>query len=660
LNLKIDELVGCNAAAVESRHNRVVRGGGESGVTELQRPARPGQSSGAPHRSEDEQRAFFHAALDRTLAAEAKAGSIERCFALADFVVSFKFVGGALTQCFTPALAHLEVPPSRRSDAVFYIWDSESTGTDMLPPPCSHGCFTSRGDIWTMGSQRFKSAYLWSEYALNLFDTLTATGVYWTQAATESLLPYWAKASPLRCLFHWWAETKGCQLVHAAAVGSQDGAVLITGKGGLGKSTTALACLGKGLNYVGDDYVVVQLDPFPRVHSLYCTAKLNWDQMARFPRFADLAKKHDRRGSEKAVMYLYPEMRGQIVRSLPLQAITTPHISNRPKTEFQGISTLALQRAAVFTTMSQLPHANQHTYQFINHLIERLPSLQLVLGCNLDTIADVVVELLRSSGSEIDCFPNRTYSKELISGPLISVIMPVHNGAQLLSESIASVLAQKYPALEIIVVDDGSTDEIDEIVHRLPVDVRFLRQRHAGLAAARNRGIREASGELVAFLDVGCLWPEGYLQIMIDVLSADSGCTVVRGFGQLMKADAEPGGHVGNPGECFPSCLSSAIYRREVFQTVGLFDQELGFGEENEWYERARENGLKLRQVNQVTLIRRHDADTNRGKSVQELKRLRILKNALDRERAEASMRSEDRARSAGGAYIGKPPAQLE
>ncbi len=606
-------------APVVSPHDRLARGTGEPGVIGLQRPAKLALSSAAPHRSEDEQRAFFHAALDRTLAAEAKAGSIERRFALADFVVTLKFVGGALTQCFTPALAHLELPPTGRSDAVFYIWDSESTGTDMLPPPCSHGCFTSRGDIWTMGSQRFKSAYLWSEYALNLFDTVTATGVYWMQAATASL-PYWAKASPLRCLFHWWAETKGCQLVHAAAVGSEGRAVLITGKGGLGKSTTALSCLGKGLNYLGDDYVVVQLDPFPRVHSLYCTAKLNWDQMARFPRFVDLAKKHDHAETEKAVMYLYPEMREQIVRSLPLQAIMTPHISDRPKTELEPISPLALQRAAAFTTTSQLPHASHHTHQFIYRLVERLPNLQLVLGTNLDTIADAIVELLRSSSSAIDYLSNKTSTEELINGPLISVIMPVYNGAQFLLKSVASVLAQKYSALEIIVVDDGSTDDIADVVHRLPVDVRFLRQHPAGLAAARNRGIREASGELVAFLDVGSLWPEGYLRNMVDVLAADSSCAVVQGFGQLMKADAESGGYGRSTGECVACCLSSAIFRREAFKTVGLFDHELGFGEESEWYERARENALKVRQVNQVTLIRRHDANTHRGESLRELK----------------------------------------
>ena len=627
------------------------RGCGEPGVIKLQSPAKLRHSSGPFHRSEDEQRAFFNAALDCTQEAEAKAGTIERCFAVAGFVLNVKFAGDTLAQWFTPALAHLEVPLTSRTDAVFHIWDSESTGIDMSSPPCSRGCFTSCGDIWTMGSQRFKSAYLGGEYALNLFDTVTATGVYWTQASGS--LPYWAKASPLRCLFHWWAETKSCQLVHAAAVGSEAGAVLISGKGGLGKSTTALSCLGKGLTYIGDDYVVVQLDPFPRVHSLYCTAKLNWDQVARFPRLADLAGNHDGPESEKAVMYLYPEMHEQIARSLPLRAILTPHISGQQQTELAAISTLALQRAIAFTTMSQLPHAGPHTQHFINRLIDRLPGLQLDLGNNLDTIADVIVPLAANSSSKIECLSYRTDSKELTSRPLISVIIPVYNGARFLPESVASILVQKYPNIEIIVVDDGSTDEIDDVVPQLPVDVRFLKQDYAtGLAAARNRGILEASGELITFLDVENLWPDGNLQIMVDLLSDDSSCDVVQGLGQVLKADAETGPRdfVGIPGESFPNYLAAAIYRREVFLTVGLFDRELGFGEDTDWFNRAREHGLKLRQLDQVTLlIRHHDASMIGGKSLRDLNSLMVLKNALDRERAAIRLPSKDTAPSASG-----------
>jgi Glycosyl transferase family 2 len=425
--------------------------------------------------SEEEQGSFFQAALERSLVAEAKAGTIERHFSLAGYVICLRFAGEALAQCFTPALAHLAVPATGRPDAVFHIWDSQSTGIEMIPPPCPHGCFTSRGDIWTMGSQRFRSAYLWSEYALNLFDSVSATGVYWTQGSSP--LPYWAKASPLRCLLHWWAETRSCQLLHAAAVGSGGAAVLITGKGGLGKSTTALACLDKGMHYLGDDYVLVRLDPVASVHSLYCTAKLNWDQATRFPRFAGLIAGPDMAGTEKAVLYLHPAMRERITESLPLRLVVTPRIAGLPQTETEAISGLALQQAAAFTTLAQLPRASGRTHDFIDRLVDRLPGLQLALGQDLDGIAEAIIRLLEGPARQT---APKAVNTGWIARPLVSVIIPARNAAPRLQDTLASVLAQKYPAIEIIVVDDGSNDEIGAAVRALPVEVRFLKQAHRG------------------------------------------------------------------------------------------------------------------------------------------------------------------------------------
>jgi hypothetical protein len=596
-----------------------------------------------PMRSEDEQRAFFHAVLERTLAAEARAGIVERCIALAGSVVSLRFAGEALARSLTPALAHLEVPVTPHIDAVFHVWDSESTGVDMVAPLCSQNCFTSRGDIWTMGSARFRSAYLWSEYALYLFDSKTATGVYWTGKGRR--LPYWAKASPLRCLFHWWAETKGCQLVHGAAIGGDGGAVLITGKGGLGKSTAALSCLDKGLDYIGDDYVVVQLDPSPSVHSLYSTAKLNWDQMERFPRFAGLIGDPDGGGSEKAVMYLYPELLGRLARSRPLQLIMTPRIGAGRQTEAAAVSTLTLQRSAAFTTMSQLPRAGSRTHEFIARLLDRLPGLLLTLGTDLDAIPDAIVRLLRSSGSEIGHPSNRKESAEAFAWPLISIVVPVRGQAQFLPASLDSIVAQDYPAIEIIVIDDGSTDGISDMLRQQPVDVRILKQRSAGSAASRNRGIRECSGELVAFLDAGDLWSPRSLQTMVRRLMANGGCDVVQGFGQLLEANggtAEQGPGRG-PVESFLDCPGAAVYRHEAFEKVGLFDPRLEPGEATDWNGRARAQGLRLCQLDMPTLLmRRLDGAMSRAGTARELGSLKALKNALDRERADNRYRAGD------------------
>ena len=83
--------------------------------------------------------------------------------------------------------------------------------------------------------------------------------------------------------------------------------------------------------------------------------------------------------------------------------------------------------------------------------------------------------------------------------PLGSVVIPTYNRAASVVEAIDSVLAQTYPAMEIIVVDDGSTDDTREVVPRRYPQVRYFHQENGGVARARNRGIREARGEFVAF-----------------------------------------------------------------------------------------------------------------------------------------------------------------
>ena len=263
--------------------------------------------------------------------------------------------------------------------------------------------------------------------------------------------------------------------------------------------------------------------------------------------------------------------------------------------------------------MSQLPHSSQHTYHFISRIIAGLSRFQLVLGTNLDNIAETIVQLLRSSDRKrLQRYGHpRIYQRCRLSG----IIMLVHNGARLLPDAVASVLAQNHAAIEIIVVDNGSSDDIEDAVCRLPVEVRFFKQRRIGRAAACNRGIREASGEIISFLDVGDLWPKGTLQTMLDKLLIDDTCDVVQGFGRLKKLTTEPAKGLCSHREMLGDRLTAAIYRRKAFRRVGLFNQDLEFGEENDWYNRARRFGVKIRQVNGVMLLQRREL----GETLQEL-----------------------------------------
>ncbi|AYJ85865.1 glycosyltransferase [Sphingomonas paeninsulae] len=579
-------------------------------------------------RSEEEQRGFYTAVVDRALEAQAQAGATTRLIELAGIRIRLVFAGQRLLDEFMGALAHLElVDWVGATDATFHLWDTESTGVAMLPPPLPSESFTDRGDLWGFSSFRYRSAFHWSEYSVCVFDSETQIGAYWVNRTSN--LPYWARSSPMRTLFHWLMERHGRQLLHAAAIGTDAGGVLIVGKGGVGKSTTSLSSLVRGLRFAGDDYVVVGFDPEPTVWSLYCTAKVTPQQLAAFPDLEPLADPIGP-GDEKAVIRLYPDHAERFARSLPLRWLVTPRFGEGPETRFEPISQVALHQAAAFTTLLQLPHAGATTHAFVARLIDALPGAQMTLGSDVSAVPGAIVRLIEE-GADVE-------QARHAARPLVTVIVPVFNGAHFLESAIASIVAQRYPALEIIIVDDGSTDEIEAAVAASPVDVRFFRQMNAGPAAARNRGLRDASGDLIAFLDVDDLWPEGTIEALFEIMEATPEADVVIGRAQMARIidDCEDSFY-DESGGAYPYYIGSALYRRRVFDRIGLFDDGLRFAEDTDWFQRLKERGGDLRRIERTTLVvRRHGGNMTEGKTRVELGMIQALKRALDRRRAQA------------------------
>jgi hypothetical protein len=618
-------------------------------------PGRPPADLPLPHRSdtpllsEEQQIAFFDAAMARCAEAERRVGTVVRHLDVAGTRIALSFAGRQLIPSLLPALAHLEVPADRAADVTFHLWDTRSTGIEAPPPPCGRECFTDRGDIWGLASRRIRSAFHWIEYSLNLLDLDRRAGMFWVRS--DERMPYWTKASPLRSLLHWWMEANGAQLLHAAAVGDDDGALLITGKGGSGKSTTALTCLTSGLRYIADDYLVVRLDPEPTVCSLYSTAKLDQGQMARFPGLVPFVTNAGE-ADDKAVVHLHPAFGGQLRRTLPLKGIAMPRFTGGSDTTFTPASPILLQRAAAFTTMSQLPHAGRTTHEFIDRMVGTLPGFTMELGTDLTKVASAVRDLVQCSDDTLRSMAASDRVTPPAARPLVSVIVPVYEGAAFLPDAIRNIVSQEYPALEIIVVDDGSTQDIAAALRPLPVDVRLFRQDNAGAAAARNRGIRDASGEFIAFLDVDDLWPECNLDVLVERLLAHPDADVVRGRAQLTTyaGAPEPGEFLGNPAEAFPHYIGAGLYRRRAFEKVGLFDPDLRFGEDTDWYTRG--SRLVIHQLEEVTLYAPPRRNMTRGKSLVELNQLRLFKKTLDRRRSQVS--AVRRRRSNGTVRVAK------
>ena len=216
------------------------------------------------------------------------------------------------------------------------------------------------------------------------------------------------------------------------------------------------------------------------------------------------------------------------------------------------------------------------------------------------------------------------------SRPLVSALIPVYNGAEFLADAIESVLAQNYAPLELVVVDDGSTDGSAELAESFD-GVRVIRQLNAGPSAARNTGLANTTGSLIAFLDADDVWPEGRLPRLLDALDHDASLDAV--IGQLEMVRVENGSFRSVMPPQFGFQFGTALIRRSVFERVGPIDEAMRFSEDVDWFMRAREAGIRIGQIHEVvSLYRQHDGSLTAAPD--DILLTLAIKRSLDRRRA--------------------------
>jgi glycosyltransferase involved in cell wall biosynthesis len=225
---------------------------------------------------------------------------------------------------------------------------------------------------------------------------------------------------------------------------------------------------------------------------------------------------------------------------------------------------------------------------------------------------------------------------------LVTVIIGVYNGERYLPEAIESVLAQTHRNLELIVVDDGSTDRSGQIAASYGEPVRCIRQENGGMAAARNRAVPEARGEYLSFLDADDRFPPDKLRSQLAVFAADPELDVVYGHvTEFVSPDVDANARqLLRPPEhdvAWPT-PNLMLVKRDSYLRVGLFSTHLKVGIGIDWYARAEELGLRSAAPPIVVLERRLHAENN-GIRQRESRPvyLQVLKDALDRRRAIAA-----------------------
>lgn len=186
----------------------------------------------------------------------------------------------------------------------------------------------------------------------------------------------------------------------------------------------------------------------------------------------------------------------------------------------------------------------------------------------------------------------------------ISVICPAWQAAGTLADTVASVRAQLVRPIEILVVDDGSTDDTARVGETSGATV--IRRPHRGVAAALNAGIAASRGELLAFIDADDLWPADKLAVQADLLASDRNLAGVLGLVQCFLSPEADAQSRRVPDHLQAAWLTGAmLIRREAVDKIGLFDEALQAGHAIDWFDRARCLGQVFAMPRRVVLLRR-------------------------------------------------------
>lgn len=342
--------------------------------------------------SPGEEFAAFEAGFAR--AAAAAGGAISRHFEIGKCRVEIRVAGRALEQPLLTAFRHQTCGAPHTPDLVIDAWDTQSTGVPLGDHVGELERHRSRGMPSAAAEDGVYAAYLRPDSGLSMLNLRDNHGIYWLPSAERT--PFEDRSGPFRGILNWWMSHHERQFIHAAAVGDDQGAVLVVGPSGSGKSTAALSCMLAGMTYLGDDYCLLEPGDPQLVHSLYLSAKLHAGHLANFPELRNAIVNPLRLSFEKGVLDLNLIPGVRVGRSLPIRAVLVPRVTHRPDTEVVAVGRAAALTALAPSTILQLASAREDAMRRMGELVRSVPAFELRAGTALPQIPAVIRQLLGS------------------------------------------------------------------------------------------------------------------------------------------------------------------------------------------------------------------------------------------------------------------------
>ena len=218
--------------------------------------------------------------------------------------------------------------------------------------------------------------------------------------------------------------------------------------------------------------------------------------------------------------------------------------------------------------------------------------------------------------------------------PLVTSIIPAFNREKYIAEAIESVLNQTYRNIEIIVIDDGSTDNTPRILSSYNGKIKYFLQPNSGASAARNSGISKASGDFISFLDSDDLWEKNKISLQMECFENNPGIDIclcnTKIFSEKKITDFDQKYIIATPYH-----LCSILIKKDVLKRVGYFKTNLKSGEDTDFFLRIKEMGIPLKILqDKLVYIRIHANNLTKDFKIRDKEAVFSgIKNALNKRR---------------------------
>ena len=343
---------------------------------------------------------FFNSVLDLTFLSLQNAHEVVTLdISLAGLKVRLQFAGKALQPVILPAIKHLLFSELQASiDYTIYIWDSFSTHTAFPNAPTPKEDITLRGDIEGFNNDQFQGCYFGHAKMLNVLDQGSKTGIVCFRTYLD--IPSFEITCPLRAVFSWILNHNERILIHAAAVGISNNAVLIGGQSGSGKSSTAIQCLLSGINYLGDDLCAVScINTIPKVYSVYCSGKSVRHGHIQFAELNKMRLVKEDADYDKVLYFFSDHFKNQLPWEHELKAIVLPKQGSL-EAGVEEIAKAAVLSIITSSTIQMLPNAGKNILYRLKSIVHQIPCYQLNLGSDIKEIPVAIEKLIASNSHQ--------------------------------------------------------------------------------------------------------------------------------------------------------------------------------------------------------------------------------------------------------------------